>query len=762
MKHYLLILFLLLLILTSCNDTATDTRTTVFAGTLLSCNFGSSFPDADVADPPQLEVTENLISVRVVNNGGTKAKTVAYSLSEKRDNASVIVGDFEPTAVAEGARVTDVFSLGDDSGRYLQYEIRYTEEESFAQAVLKNTGYVFCTLNPAADLGYDLKYDNPRSGEIFSVTDVVYVPSENGGFLLLLTNEGLCCYNDTGTLLWSERGNLTRDIVYVDGTVYVLRQKADEQTLHILNTDDGSRSDPISLTGERTVFASLGENDMLFTGGGHDLYTANDTGIYALDFTADDGEIKTANVSLFMDFALSDIYADAVLGIAVTDADTAYLALEDMTDTFGGPRLWRYKAVPRDALPQKEELVLAIFSAQSGYQLPVYHFNRESEDYRIVVRDYRVYEDEEERVMRFNTDIMAGDIPDMVLLWQNSNYGTAVTDYERSGLFADLKPLLSADPDFDYGGLLSYVTAPYTRDDGGQYIFPLQPGATTYFADPAVASEPMTVDEFLDLHESLGAKPWQGMNLIAAAVDDYYNEETAICSFDDGRLEAMLSRAESMADNTADNPFVYLHLPYPTLWYYVSEMQKATGGAISAEADAMPLTPVGIPNETGELCVDYSVSEYFAVTQACAHPDAAVDFLQMLMDTNKIYNTPLDQLYWHRFSGGLGQTYYARDVMEELTFYEGKTLVYEDNAYYIYADDDPALADAPGWHFKIGEVAADAFVSYLDSITRRVNYGSPAATIFREEYRAMSDRPIADRLKIIQSKVSIYLSEQMD
>ena len=99
--------------------------------------------------------------------------------------------------------------------------------------------------------------------------------------------------------------------------------------------------------------------------------------------------------------------------------------------------------------------------------------------------------------------------------------------------------------------------------------------------------------------------------------------------------------------------------------------------------------------------------------------------------------------------------------MDELAFYADKTLVYEDNAYYIYANDDPALTDAPGWHFKITEGAADAFVSYLDSITRRVNYGSPAATIFREEYRAMADRPIADRLKIIQSKVSIYLSEQM-
>ncbi len=762
MKRYLWLLLLLMTLLASCTPAQdTEQRTTVFAGTPLSCDFSDAFPDADVADPPQLRVSENLISVRVANNDGTVFKTAAYSLSGERDDASVITGAFTPTATADGARVTDVFSLGDDSGRYLQYEIRYTEEESFGQAVLKNAGYVFCTLNPAADLGYDLKYDNPRAGDIFSVTDVVYTPSDNGGFLLLLTDEGLCCYNDAGTLLWSERGNLTRDIVCADGTVYVLRQKAEEQTLHILNMTDGSRSDPIPLTGEKTVFASLGENDMLFSGGGHDLYTANSTGIYALDFSADDsdGEMRSADVSLFMEFAASDIYPDAVLGVAVTDADTVYLALEDMTGTYGGPRLWRYTMIPRDELVQKEELVLAIFSGHNSYQLPIYHFNRESGDYRIAVRDYRVYEDEEERILRFNADIMAGDIPDMVLIAQNSNYGTAVTDYERSGLFADLVPILSADPDFDYGGLLSYVTAPYTHENGAQYIFPLQPGASTYFADPALADAPMTVDAYLDLYAEHGAKPDQGMNLICSAIDDFYSTETAVCAFDDGRLEALLSRAADMAENTGEEPLIPIRLSYPTLWYFVTELQSAVGDMLG---DTLPLVPVGLPNEAGELCVDYTFSEYFAVTAACEHPDAVVDLLTRLMESNKTVNTPLDQLYWHRFAGGVGQTYYAQDVMDELAFFEGKTLVYEDNAYFIYADDDPALATAPGWHFKITEGAADAFVSYLDSITRRVNYGSPVATIFREEYRAMADRPIADRLKIIQSKVSIYLSEQMD
>ena len=754
MKHYLPIVLLLLLFLSACKNESPADHSTVFSGQLLSCNFGSAMPDAEVADPPYLSVIDQWILVRVVSADGSVTKTAGYSLSDSGTDAVVMTESADPIVFAEGAHTAGIYPLNDAMGRYLQYEIRYTEEEAFGQAVLTDGISALLVMNPAHDLGYDLKYDNPRAGEIFTVTDALYVPSTDSGYLLLLTDQGLCCYDENGTLLWTERGNLTRDIVCFDDTVYVVRQKADTQTLHKLNLTDGSRSDAISLSGETVSFSALGENDMLFPGSGHDLYTANQAGIFALDVSEDQ---TAAHCTKIMDFALSDVLPDSVLGIAVPDEHTVYLVLDDITGEYGGPRLWRYTEVPAEALPQKTELVLAIFSAQNSYQLPIFHFNRESEEYRIVVRDYRVYENEEERIMRFNADIAAGDIPDMVLLWQNSNYGTTVSTYERSGMFADLKPILSGDPDFDYDGLLSYVTAPYTLYDGGQYIFPLQPGASTYFADPAVASRPMTVGAYLDLYDSLGAKPPQGYSLIASAIDDYYSEETARCSFDDGRLEALLSRAEGMSEHTGDAPLSYLHLSYPTLWDYVSKMQEKLGRALGNE---VPLVPVGIPNEAGTLCVDYVVSEYFAITTRCQAPSAAVDVLSRLMEANKPIYTPLEQLYWNRFAGGVGQCYYADDIMDELAFFDGKTCVYEDNAYFIYADDDPALADVPGTHFKISESAAQSFLTYLNSITRRVNYGTPAASIFREEYRVLSDRPIAERLKIIQSKVSIYLSEQ--
>ncbi|MBE6658540.1 MAG: extracellular solute-binding protein [Ruminococcaceae bacterium] len=746
MKRYLIFLLLLTFVLLSCTQTAEpDDRTAIFSGTELTLDVQT------VADPPDLSFSGDTLTVRALQPGDT-----AVTLTLGTDGSltgSAPVPDVPPDVVPAGGMLLDRHAV---DGGEIVYAASY-DTEPVSCAALVRGGQTVLTFDPAGDLGYSLKYDNPRAGELFRLTDALAVSVGEETRYLLLSAEGLCCYADDGTLLWSERGNLTRDIAGVGEGVCVLRQKAEAQTLHFLNMDDGSRSEAVVIGGEAVSFSALGENDMLFSGGGHDLYTANGTGVYALDFSEDR---SAAYCTQIIDFARSDIYPDAVRALVMTDAQTAFLVIDDPEEAGSEASLWRYHMLAPEALPQKTELVLAIFSAQNSYQLPVYHFNRTHADMRIVVRDYRVYEDEDERVMRFNTDIAAGDIPDMVLLWQNSNYGTAVSDYERSDLFADLVPLLSADPDFDYEGLLSYVKAPYTRYDGGQYLFPLQPGASGYFADPAVADAPLTMEGYLDLCEAHGAKPSQGMSLIAAAVDDFYDEETASCSFDGGRLEALLTRAEAMADHAGASPLIPLRMSHVTLWHFVTRLQEATGGALSDADGEFPLVPVGYPTEDGALCVDFVSSEFFAVTRTCAHSDAAVDFLQMLMEENKIVNTPLDALYWHRFDGGLGQTYDARDVMEELAFYEDKTLVYEDNAYYIYADDDPALAEAVGTHFKITDAAADAFISYLDSVTRRVNYGSPAATIFREEYRAMADRPIAERLKIIQSKVSLYLSEQ--
>ena len=65
-------------------------------------------------------------------------------------------------------------------------------------------------------------------------------------------------------------------------------------------------------------------------------------------------------------------------------------------------------------------------------------------------------------------------------------------------------------------------------------------------------------------------------------------------------------------------------------------------------------------------------------------------------------------------------------------------------------------------HFKLTREDADAFAALLDSIERRVDDNTPAAAVFWNEYWSDPEKPFDEFLKIIQSKMSIYLSEQLD
>ena len=112
------------------------------------------------------------------------------------------------------------------------------------------------------------------------------------------------------------------------------------------------------------------------------------------------------------------------------------------------------------------------------------------------------------------------------------------------------------------------------------------------------------------------------------------------------------------------------------------------------------------------------------------------------------------------FSGVFGYTFYAEQITEQLAEFSGRTIVADNGAFYLYENGDPALETAAGIRVKITEEDAAAYTAYLNSIQSRVNQSSPAQDLFWDEYWSMRDRPAEELLRIVQSKISIYLSEQ--
>ncbi len=781
----ILLLCTVLFVFSACNrgettDTEPDDaeRSTVFSEQVIS------LPDGwEVENSPTITCRDGVISASVWRKTGELDAHGydKYEMSTARitpDGTLLSIGDTVykegaaaavdtgSYAVQHGGRMIDVYPLSvypQDGSGALGYEALYTEYEADVWLHrFDKKGNVLYSLCPAGDLGYDLSRDvGNMSGDVFTVADVVTLFMGEGLQHVVLTTAGLVSYNDSGEKLWTLSGGGTPVALLPVGerVLYLSVDRKGVQSLRLLDLVTGKQGDTVVLPSEVTQ-STFGSIEIL-AGDGHDLYVKNSRGLWGLDFTEDGTGTLTAETVLVIDWVQSDIAPSALKGACVVDAETAVFSTIDVSDVINGVNtLSIYHMVPKSRIVPKTEIVLAVLDELYDLQYAVRTFNKSSDTHRIVIRDYTQYEYGEVRKKAFDTDIAAGKIPDMIVMaTRATSFDTLVSTYERSPLLCDLTPLLKADADFNYNDLLSYITKPYQWSGERQYIFPLYPGARTIWGRREDFPEGfVTAEEFLSVAEDWETPFSMTSPLVYVreiGVADCVDEENAVCSFDDGYLLQLLNRASAIPfDRDALDTSIgaeelfrtgQLRLTegqYHSLYKYAIGMHTLGGDAV----------PVGYFNREGVHAMGFTLSSYFAITEPSRHKAVCVDFLQNYIDIKRN-----SQLKAH--SSG-GSTYYRDDIADQLAFYEGKTIVVNDRSSSVV--EDAEAVGLPGVHIKITAEDAEGYLYYLDSIERRIDGNTQPAAIFDSEYWNDDGKPLDEKLKLIQSKVSIYLSEQAD
>jgi len=108
-------------------------------------------------------------------------------------------------------------------------------------------------------------------------------------------------------------------------------------------------------------------------------------------------------------------------------------------------RLVFLKKVPASSVPQKTKLYFATQRLDYQVRSAIIEFNRKSDEYRIELRDYSEYNTEEDwsaGLTKLTTEIMAGNVPDILDL-----NGLPVDKLASRGLLTDLYPMLDSDPE---------------------------------------------------------------------------------------------------------------------------------------------------------------------------------------------------------------------------------------------------------------------------------------------------------------------------
>lgn len=205
------------------------------------------------------------------------------------------------------------------------------------------------------------------------------------------------------------------------------------------------------VTGEQ-IEHDIGDNYQIlynsFGGASGNLYYASDSGINRVDIT-------TGEETELMNFINSDYIYGSDSFYAVSDDEFFSIGTEYAEEEIV-LSLTTFKKVPDDQLVPKYLITVASAGGSYNFREQIIEFNRASEEYRIKYIDYSEYNTAEDYTAgetKLNNDIIAGNIPDVLITDQEFS----AAKYANKGLFADLYTYMDKDPELPRSAFLENI-----------------------------------------------------------------------------------------------------------------------------------------------------------------------------------------------------------------------------------------------------------------------------------------------------------------
>ncbi len=290
-------------------------------------------------------------------------------------------------------------------------------------------------------------------------------------------------------------------------------------------------------------------------------------------------------------------------------------------------------------LPEKTVLTLACTYSWE-MQRAALAFNRASDTTRVTLVDYSKYNSQENEwtgaITQLNTDIITGNIPDLLLV----NSSLPFQNYVAKGLFTDLYPLLDADPNLSREDLVQSVLKACEVDGKLTSIVPGYSIIT--LAGPAATvgeKTGWTWDEFyavLEKHPDANpamAYMDRGTVLTLALLmsgADYIDYDTGTCHFDSDAFVKVLEYAATYPEEfdydkiefSEKDMFAQGKLLLSQVW--LSEFTYIRDYVYNMNG---PVTFKGFPTADGTGGSALSPDIQLAISEACPDKQAAWEFV---------------------------------------------------------------------------------------------------------------------------------------
>ena len=420
---------------------------------------------------------------------------------------------------------------------------------------------------------------------------------------------------------------------------------------------------------------------------------------------------------------------------------------------------------PRSDVKQKTTLTLATMWMDYNLKKELLKFNKTNADYRIEITDYSEFNTEEDYtagITKLNTEIISGNIPDLIDISQ-----LPYKQYATKGLLEDLYPYIEKDTEVSRDDLMPGIMKAVETDGK---LFQLTSGfnVMSLAGAPDVVGTEMgwTMEEMQKVIADHPEADYPfGMymtreNILQALcmlnMDSYMNWQTGECKFNSDEFKKLLTFAKSFPekvdesqDGTYTDPATLIHDGRQLFELFSAgdfqnyQYTKATfGGSVTFK---------GFPTESGSGNVAM-ISGGLAMTSSCKAKDGAWQFMRIL----------LTEEYQEGLSWGypVSQKAYDKKLAEAMK----QEYTTDENGNKIKVSRGGMSVDggATVEFYAITQEEADQIKALIDSVDRTAAYDQKILDMIGVEaaFFFSGEKTVDQVTDIIQSKMTIYVNEQ--
>lgn len=601
-----------------------------------------------------------------------------------------------------------------------------------------------------------------------SVNNNIMVTDSSGKYLYTVKLEGEASSGNSGT-------NINGVICGKDGTVYVQLYKwsnvddnyTSSYSAKVLDAATGKLSDTEY---EMTVGYYGGRGNG--TSSDYDFISSDNTSLFGYNVVS--GE-KTP----IIDWVKSGIDTTAQESVIVTpDGRVVYSAHDYKVSEGGG---YSYSSndlilhiltkIDPSTVPDKQ--LISVYCMWLNYDLKraITSFNKESDKYQIEVTSYEDQNSNvsyDEMIKRLNNDLVAGKIPDILLVDSNIPFES----YVSKGLIADLNEYFEKDETIKREDYLENVLEAFSMD-GKLYRIAPSFNIQTLAAKKSIVGDKTswTVDEFLEVAKNNPDAKMFGdemtnsnflNQMIMMNIGSYINYETGECHFDSDSFKKLLEYAKDNFPTEINYDELYSDDNY----WQEREMAYREGKAILRSEYIYNLrtlkydevgymgeetTFIGVPSDNGCGSTIYP-NTTLAVMAKAKNPDGAWEFIKTLLS---------DEAQSSNMNSGLPLKLSAYDKLKE----KAKEKPYWENekGEKEYYDDNVWVGEQQFVCEPNTDEDNEKIMNFIKSVTNVRSYDSDLFKIIDEETQAYfsGQKSVDEITDLIQNRVSTYVNENM-